>query len=94
MQGNFLSFVVSFYQRGKKKGNAKFRIVTEFAETSKGLAKPKQLAYKKYFLSNCSIIALTSNSTHIRAAQCIDKEILISKNGNVDFNIEIDKRIF
>ena len=53
MQGNFLSFVVSFYQRGKKKGNAKFSIVTEFAETSKGLAKPKQLAYKKYFLSNC-----------------------------------------
>ena len=27
-----------------------------------------------------------------RAAQCIDKEILISKNGNID--IEIDKRMF
>ena len=27
-----------------------------------------------------------------RAAQCIDKEILISKKGNID--IEIDKRMF
>ena len=31
---------------------------------------------------------------HIRAAQCIDKEILISKNGNIDIDIEIDKRMF
>ena len=31
---------------------------------------------------------------HIRAAQCIDKEILISKNGNIDIDIEIDKRFF
>ena len=30
--------------------------------------------------------------TQTRAAQCIDKEILISKNGNID--IEIDKRMF
>ena len=29
-----------------------------------------------------------------RAAQCIDKEILISKNGNIDIDIEIDKRMF
>ena len=29
-----------------------------------------------------------------RAAQCIDKEILISKNGKIDIDIEIDKRIF
>ena len=29
-----------------------------------------------------------------RAAQCIDKEILISKNGNIDIDIEIDKRVF
>ena len=28
----------------------------------------------------------------VRAAQCIDKEIFISKNGNID--IEIDKRMF
>ena len=28
-----------------------------------------------------------------RAAQCIDKEILISKNGNIDIDIEIDKRM-
>ena len=27
-----------------------------------------------------------------RAAQCIDKEILIGKNGNID--IEIDERVF
>ena len=29
-----------------------------------------------------------------RAAQCIDKEILISKNGNIDIGIEIDKRMY
>ena len=29
-----------------------------------------------------------------RAAQCIDKEILITKNGNIDIDIEIDKRMF
>ena len=29
-----------------------------------------------------------------RAAQCIDKELLISKNGNIDIEIEIDKRVF
>ena len=29
-----------------------------------------------------------------RAAQCIDKEVLISKNGNIDIDIEIDKRMF
>ena len=29
-----------------------------------------------------------------RAAQCIDKEILIGKNGNIDIDIEIDKRMF
>ena len=29
-----------------------------------------------------------------RAAQCIDKEILINKNGNIDIDIEIDKRVF
>ena len=34
------------------------------------------------------------NSVRIRAAQCIDKEILISKNGNIDIAIEIDKRMF
>ena len=28
-----------------------------------------------------------------RAAQCIDKEILISKNGNIYIDIEIDNRI-
>ena len=26
----------------------------------------------------------------VRAAQCIDKEIMISKNGNIDIDIEID----
>ena len=31
---------------------------------------------------------------HNRAAQCIDKEILISKNCNIDIDIEIDKRVF
>ena len=30
----------------------------------------------------------------VRAAQCIDKQILISKNGNIDIDIEIDKRVF
>ena len=34
------------------------------------------------------------NDLHTRAAQCIDKEILISKNGNIDIDIEIDKRMF
>ena len=29
-----------------------------------------------------------------RAAQCIDKEILIRENGNIDIDIEIDKRMF
>ena len=32
--------------------------------------------------------------SQVRAAQCIDKEILISKNGNIDIDIEIDKRMF
>ena len=31
---------------------------------------------------------------HIRGAQCIDMEILISKNGNIDIDIDIDKRTF
>ena len=35
-----------------------------------------------------------SGLPHDRAAQCIDKEILISKNGNIDIDIEIDKRMF
>ena len=30
----------------------------------------------------------------VRATQCIDKEILISKNGNIGIDIEIDKRMF
>ena len=29
-----------------------------------------------------------------RGAQCIDMEILISKNGNIDIDIDIDKRTF
>ena len=31
---------------------------------------------------------------HTRGAQCIDMEILISKNGNIDIDIDIDKRTF
>ena len=30
----------------------------------------------------------------VRGAQCIDMEILISKNGNIDIDIDIDKRTF
>ena len=45
------------------------------------------------------VILQTKNlyNSHVlqpRAAQCIDKEILISKNGNIDIDIEIDKRMF
>ena len=29
-----------------------------------------------------------------RGAQCIDMEILISKNGHIDIDIDIDKRTF
>jgi len=32
------------------------------------------------------------NIVYTRAVQCIEKDLLISKNGNID--IEIDKRIF
>ena len=31
---------------------------------------------------------------HTRGAQCIDMEILIGKNGNIDIDIDIDKRTF
>ena len=31
---------------------------------------------------------------YIRGAQCIDKEILISNNGNIDIDIDIDKMTF
>ena len=31
---------------------------------------------------------------HSRGAQCIDKEILIRKNSNIDIDIEIDKRTY
>ena len=39
-------------------------------------------------------ILLLPGSPRGRAAQCIDKEILIRKNGNIDIDIEIDKRMF
>ena len=56
-----------------------------------------------YLLNSCARLVELLNSGNrlgelldwvnlIRAAQCIDKEILISKNGNID--IEIDKRMF
>ena len=35
-----------------------------------------------------------SMNLRTRAAQCIDKEILISKNGYIDIDIEIDKRTY
>ena len=35
-----------------------------------------------------------AHNAHTRGAQCIDKEILISNNGNIDIDIDIDKRTF
>ena len=41
-----------------------------------------------------ALLLLVFCYSYARAAQCIDKEILISKNGNIDIDIEIDKRFF
>ena len=41
---------------------------------------------------NC--VGQKKNIVYTRAVQCIEKEILISKNGNIDIDIEIDKRMF
>ena len=40
------------------------------------------------------LLLLYKNGVHSRGAQCIDMEILISKNGNIDIDIDIDKRTF
>ena len=44
----------------------------------------------------CSWVVASKIGAQSRAAQCIDKEILKSKNGNIDIDIdiEIDKRMF
>ena len=53
--------------------------------------KLKNIALNKS--ANLEQVKLTEK-VQDRAAQCIDKEILISKNCNIDIDIEIDKRVF
>ena len=47
-----------------------------------------------FYIFSSIFLLYCSKMKNSRAAQCIDKEIFISKNGNIDIDIEIDKRMF